>query len=65
MTVAVWSKRLALASAGVLVAVGLYASSAPSQPARLTELDAEIQLMTAGPGTLTITPAGERRERHV
>ena len=57
MTVAVWSKRLALASAGVLVAVGLYASSAPSQPAKLSELDAEIQLMTAGPGTLTITPA--------
>lgn len=57
MTVAAWSKRLALASAGVLVAVGLYASSAPSQPATVAELDAEIQLMTAGPGTLTITPA--------
>ena len=57
MTAAAWSKRLALASAGVLVGVGLNASSAPSQPARVAELDAEIQLMTAGPGTLTITPA--------
>ena len=57
MTVAVWSKRLALASAGVLVGVGFTAASAPSQLGRSAALEAEVQLMTAGPGTLTITPA--------
>jgi len=57
VTTAAWSKRLALASAGVLVAVAFTAASAPSLLARPTALEAEIQLMTAGPGTLTITPA--------
>jgi hypothetical protein len=46
-----WSKRFALAAAGVLLALGFHAASAPSQTA------AEIQLVTAGPGVLTISPA--------
>jgi Divergent InlB B-repeat domain len=45
------SKRIALAAAVVLVAVGLTAASAQSQGE-----PAEIHLVTAGPGTLTITP---------
>jgi hypothetical protein len=46
------SKRLAAALAGTAVALGIVASSAPSQ-----STDAEIQLVTAGPGMLTISPA--------
>ncbi|MET0937688.1 MAG: hypothetical protein ABWY51_00510 [Gaiellaceae bacterium] len=46
------SKRLALAAA-VGVAVGLSAASAQSQG----EPPAELHLVTAGPGTLTVTPA--------
>jgi Divergent InlB B-repeat domain len=49
-----WSKGIALAAAGALVAVGLQASSAQS---RFSEPTAEVQLMTAGPGTITISPA--------
>jgi len=56
---AAWSKRFALVTAGVLVALGFPAASAPSPTASRVagELDAEIQLVTAGPGTLTISPA--------
>jgi len=52
---ATWSKRLAAPTAGVLVAFGLVVAS-PSQSAPL-QAEAEIQLVTAGPGTLTISPA--------
>jgi hypothetical protein len=51
-------KRLAAAVIGALVAVGFVAASAPSQrPEASSELDAELQLVTAGPGTLTVSPA--------
>ena len=50
---AAWSKRIALAAAALLVALGLHAASAKSQSGE----QAEIQLVTAGPGTLTIAPA--------
>jgi Divergent InlB B-repeat domain len=46
-------KRTALAAAALLVALGLHAASAKSQSGE----QAEIQLVTAGPGTLTIAPA--------
>jgi hypothetical protein len=60
---AIWSQRLAVAVAGALVAMGFVAASAPSQSAGVSlELEAEIQLVTAGPGTLTISPAEEGQE---
>jgi hypothetical protein len=60
---AIWSKRLAVTLAGVLVAVGFVAASAPWQSAEASlDLDAEIQLVTAGPGTLTISPAEDGPE---
>lgn len=41
-----------------MVAVGFVAASAPSKgPSSRGALDAELQLVTAGPGTLTVTPA--------
>ena len=56
------SKRLVLTAAGLFVAVGLTAASASPQGMRPAALEAEVQLMTAGPGTLTIAPAGGGRE---
>ncbi len=56
------STRLVLTAAGLVVAVGLTAASASSQGMRPAALEAEVQLMTAGPGTLTISPAGGGRE---
>ena len=47
------SKRLVTA-VGVLIAVGLSAALAQS---RSVQTPAEIQLVTAGPGTVTIAPA--------
>jgi Divergent InlB B-repeat domain len=53
-----WSKRLAVSVIGALVAVGLVAASAPSKgPLVKGVLNAELQLVTAGPGTLTVSPA--------
>jgi hypothetical protein len=49
-------KRLTAVAAAILVVLGALAASAPSQR---VEADAEIQLMTAGPGTLTISPAAD------
>ena len=49
--------RLATAVIGALVGVGLVAASAPSQGASSRELNAELQLVTDGPGTLTVSPA--------
>ena len=50
--------RLATAVIGALVVVGFVAASAPSQGhASSPELDAELQLVTDGPGTLTVSPA--------
>jgi List-Bact-rpt repeat protein len=55
---ATWSKRLAVSVTGAVVAVGFVAASAPSKgPSYRGVLDAELQLVTAGPGTLTVTPA--------
>jgi Divergent InlB B-repeat domain len=52
------SMRFVTAVTGALVAVGLLAASAPSQrPESSDALDAELQLVTAGPGTLTVSPA--------
>jgi hypothetical protein len=61
---AAWSKRLTLVTAGVLVALGFPAASAPSQTESrvAAALDAEIQLVTAGPGTLTISPVEDGSE---
>lgn len=57
------SKRLALAAAGLLVVLGSHATSGSSQNLRSgAELEAEIQLVTAGPGTLTISPAEDGPE---
>ncbi|MDQ3893323.1 MAG: hypothetical protein M3292_01455 [Actinomycetota bacterium] len=58
---AIRSKRLAVAAAGALAAVGFVAASAPSQSA-LLQPEAEIQLVTAGPGRLTISPAEDGQE---
>jgi hypothetical protein len=53
-----WSKRLAVSVTGAVVAVGLVAASAPSKgPLGKGVLNAELQLMTGGPGTLTVSPA--------
>ena len=53
-----WSKRLAVSVTGAVVAVGLVAASAPSKGALGNGvLNAELQLMTGGPGTLTVSPA--------
>jgi hypothetical protein len=53
-----WSKRLAVSVTGAVVAVGLVAASAPSKgPLSRGVLNAELQLVTAGPGTLTVSPA--------
>jgi Divergent InlB B-repeat domain len=50
--------RLATAVIGALVVVGFVAASAPSQgPASSRALNAELQLVTDGPGTLTVAPA--------
>jgi hypothetical protein len=51
---AIWSKRLAAIVAGAFLALGFPAASAPSQSA---EPEVVIELATAGPGTLTISPA--------
>ena len=53
-----WSKRLAVSVTGTVVAVGLVAAAAPSKgPLAKGVLNAELQLVTAGPGTLTVSPA--------
>ena len=49
-----WSKRLAVTAAGVLVALGFPGASTPSQNA---DPEFVIELTTAGPGTVTISPA--------
>jgi hypothetical protein len=56
--IAKWSKRLAVSFTGGVVAVGFVAASAPSEgPLSRGVLSAELQLVTAGPGTLTVSPA--------
>jgi len=50
----VWSKRVAAIVAAALIVLGFPASSTPS-PSVASEV--VIELATAGPGTLTITPA--------
>jgi hypothetical protein len=49
-----WSKRLAATAAGVLIALGFPGASTPS---RTAEPEIVIELTTAGPGTVTISPA--------
>src|SRR5262245_53154571 len=53
-----WAKRLDVSVTSAVVAVGFVAASARSKgPLSRGVLNAELQLLTAGPGTLTVAPA--------